>query len=393
MTHFTKVAISAKRITTIRHFCMVPLLGLLAACGGSEGGYEVDQVELPVDYTLNLYCEDAGIADSRCILDDPENPYARSLVNDENKFELYDESPSAKSDFYLWATALARAPTGENQYYTALSLHDLYTQGGSEVARNQAKRAYRSLLDNYFDSLTFFEGSPTLDLLPDVDFIYGEFGSGSQLDGGYTEDEDFTPVFEVESGLGYGVPMALLSLSGLTTGTGMLAGFAANYIDLEFKIKNLPTNSVWVKFASYGDPQEEFQFDLGVYAEDIEGTTGWKQVTIPLATFPNLDAYTEFAINAGFGNEATFLITDIAFTGDATGNGLVNDVDDNGFVYLYRSGTQLYSIELRNLVGRNLYEPESQNLLQLYLNQAEAVEAMAEWGYVYDPVTEELDRL
>ncbi|MGD8236484.1 MAG: hypothetical protein PVJ65_10070, partial [Chromatiales bacterium] len=232
-----KVAISGKRITTIRHFCMVPLLGLLAACGGSEGGYEVDQVELPVDYTLNLYCEDAGIADSRCILDDPENPYARSLVNNETKFELYDNSPSAKSDFYLWATALARAPIGENQYYTALSLHDLYTQGGSEVARDQAKRAYRSLLDNYYDSLTFFEGSPTLDLLPDVDFSFGEFGSGSQLDGAYSEDEDFTPVFEVVSGFNYGAAMALLSFSGRTDGSGMLAGFAANYTNLVFKYK------------------------------------------------------------------------------------------------------------------------------------------------------------
>jgi len=376
----------------MRYLCMIPLLGLLAACGGGEGGYEVDQVELPVDYTLNLYCENAGIADSTCILDDPENPYARSLVNDETKFQLYDDSPSAKSDFYLWATALARNPIGENQYYTALSLHDLYTQGGSEVARNQAKRAYRSLLDNYFDSVTFFVGSLTLDLLPDVDFIFGEFGSGSILNGGY-EDDDFSPVFEVENGLGYGVPMALLSLSGLTSGNGMLAGFAANYTDLVFKIKNLPTNSVWVKFASYGDPQEEFEFDLGLYAEDIDGTTGWKQVTIPLSTFPNLDSYTEFAIHAGFGNVATFLVTDIAFTGDETGNGLVNDVDGNGFVYLYRSGTQLISLELRHLVGRNLYEPASQNLLQLYLNQAQAVEAMAQWGYIYDPVDEELSRL
>jgi hypothetical protein len=187
--------------------------------------------------------------------------------------------------------------------------------------------------------------------------------------------------------------MALISFSGLVTGDGMLAGFAANYNELVFKIKNLPTNNVWVKFASYGDPQIEFPFDLAVYAEDIPNTTGWKQVTIPLSVFPDLDAYTEFAIHAGFGNEATFLVTDIAFTGDATGNGLVNDVDDNGFVYLYRSGTQLYSLELRHLAGRNLYDPASQNLLQLYLNQAAAVDALTAWGYVYDPVTEKLERL
>ena len=219
------VRMSGKSMT-IRNLGMAAILAfLMTACGGGDG-VEVNEVKLPLDYTLNLYCPNAGIADNTCILDDPENPYARSLVNDVTKWELYEDSPSAKSDFYLWATALARNPIGENQYYTALSLHDLYTQGGSEVARDQAKRAYRSLLDNYFNSLTFFEGSPTLDLIPDIDFIFGEFGSGSQLDGAYTDDPDFTPVFEVVSGFNYGAAMALISFSGLVTGDGMLAGFA-----------------------------------------------------------------------------------------------------------------------------------------------------------------------
>lgn len=386
-------AIMKKRYNSVRNLLMVSVLTLfLTACGGGNG-VAVNGVILPVDYLLNLFCADMGIADSKCVLDDPENPYARSLVNDSNKFELYEQSPSAKASFYLWATALARNPTGENQYYTALSLHDLFTQGGSEVARDQAKLAYRSMLDNYYDSVTFFVGSPTLDLLPDVDFRFGEFGSGSQLDGGFTGDPDFTPVFEVERGFGYGVAMALLSFSGIATGNGMQAGFSANYENLVFKIKNLPTDSVWVTFASFGAPQLELEFDLATYAVDIPGTSGWKEVTIPLMLFPDRASYTEFAIHAGFGNDGTFLLTDVAFAGDETGTGLVNDVDGNGFVYLYRSGSQLYSLDLRNLVGRNLYDPSGLNLLQLYMNQAEAVQRMAEWGYVYDPAAEELNRL
>lgn len=377
-----------------RPLIIITLIALLmTGCGKGGVGALVNAIGLPLDFALNLFCPDVGIAFDKCILDDPDNPYAGSLVNDQTKWDLYEDSPSAKSDFYLWATALARNPSGENQYYTALSLHDLFTQGNSNVARDQAKRAYRSLLDNFFDSVTFFEGSPTLDLLPDVDFRYGEFGSGSQLDGGYRDDPDFSPVFEVERGFGYGAAMALVSFSGINTGNGMLAGFSTNYTNLVFKIKNLPTGSVWVTFASFGNPQLELEFDLATYAVDIPGTTGWKEVTIPLAMFPDRASYTEFAIHGGFGNDGTFLFTDIAFTGDETGAGLVNDVDDNGFVYLYRSGTQLISLVLRHLAGRNLYDPASQNLLQLYQDRDEAMNALMGWGYQYDPATQMVDRL
>lgn len=134
------------------------LLVTLSGCGGgADSGQVVNTVDLPTDYALNLYCPNVGIADETCILDDPANPYARAAVNDETKWDLTDASPSAKSDFYLWGTAQAKGPRGENQYYTAVALHKLYTQGGSELAKEQAKKAYRSVLDNYFGSVTFFK--------------------------------------------------------------------------------------------------------------------------------------------------------------------------------------------------------------------------------------------
>ena len=377
-----------------RAWSLVPAVVLVlsfAGCkgGGGGGGKSADSVALPVDYVLNLFCPNEGINTNTCVLDDPENPYARSLVNDDTKFDLYNTSPSAKSDFYLWATALALMTSGENQYYTALSLHDLFTQGGSEVAREQAKKAYRSLLDNFYDSLTFFVGSPQLDLIPDTDFFYSDFGSGSAAagwDGNYTEDPDFSPVWYVPAGTGYGAPTALIAFAGFTP------GFASFYENLVFKIKDLPTDSVWVLFAG-GGADLELQLDLATYATDIPGTTGWKQVEIPLSLYPNLALYTDFAIQGGFANGGEFLLTDVGFTGDAVGGGLVNDVDGNDVVYLYRSGTQLYSLELKNLVGRNLYDPESQNLIQLFINQADAMDALADWGYEYDSVTETLSRL
>ncbi len=130
---------------------------IMGCNGGGNDGEEVSTVSLPTDTALKLYCPDVGLADEKCILDDPDNPFATSNVNDETKFDLAEDLPSPKSAFYMWGTAQAKSPSGENQYYTALSLHETFTQGGSEVAREQAKRAYRSVLDNYFYSVTFFK--------------------------------------------------------------------------------------------------------------------------------------------------------------------------------------------------------------------------------------------
>ena len=87
----------------------------------------------------------------------------------ENKFELFNSIPpgpqGAKARFYLWATALARRPTGENQFFTALSLHELFDANSNvlsrdEIVREQALRAYRSVLDNFFGSVTVFTCCP-----------------------------------------------------------------------------------------------------------------------------------------------------------------------------------------------------------------------------------------
>ena len=137
---------------------------LLVACSEIEGGDVVDDrnqdppvgIDLPLDSQINLYCEDAGVFPDDCILDDPNNPYARANVSEANKFEVANGAPSAKARFYLWATVLAKSPNGENQFFTALSLHNVYAESASPVIREQTKKAYRSVLDNFFDSATFF---------------------------------------------------------------------------------------------------------------------------------------------------------------------------------------------------------------------------------------------
>lgn len=152
-------------------------IGSLAGCGGAPdkeiGGNVVDatgSIELPTDTLLNLACEDVGIWEEQCVLDDDANPF-RGITIEEfnlnepdeefNKFELEDGIPAgpsgAKARFYFWATALARRPLGENQYFTALALHELYTVSRDPLIREQAKKAYRSLWDNFFGTVVVFE--------------------------------------------------------------------------------------------------------------------------------------------------------------------------------------------------------------------------------------------
>lgn len=149
------------------------LLGLavLAGCSGRDDGdgVVINQIVLPTDTLLNLACADVGIASERCILLDPENPFvfvpiAEFDVNNpdaETKFDLASRIPAgptgAKARFYLWATALARRPSGENQWLTARALHELFDANRDPLIQEQALRAYRAVLDSFFGSVTFFE--------------------------------------------------------------------------------------------------------------------------------------------------------------------------------------------------------------------------------------------
>lgn len=144
---------------------------LIGGCNSpdSDDGVVINEIPLPTDTLLNLACADVGIAPNVCILNDPENPFRLATTQEfdinnpdaETKFDLANKIPTgptgAKARFYLWATALARRPSGENQYYTALALHELYTAAGDPIIREQAKRAYRSVWDSFFSSVTVFE--------------------------------------------------------------------------------------------------------------------------------------------------------------------------------------------------------------------------------------------
>jgi hypothetical protein len=135
---------------------LVLLVLIIASCDSKDGS-AITEVEVPTNYQLNLYGENEGLYPNTAVLENPQNPYADANLNMENIWELSEECPSAKAKFYLWATILANIPTGEYQFFTAKSLHELYTVGGSENAKLQAKRAYRSALDHFWGSVTWWQ--------------------------------------------------------------------------------------------------------------------------------------------------------------------------------------------------------------------------------------------
>ena len=151
---------------------------MAAGCSGERDagdGQVFNTIVLPTDVVLNLACEDVGVYPETCVLDDPENPYAFTAITEftvddpGNKFDLFNAIPAgptgAKARFYFWATALASRASGENQFYTALALHELFDANSNaiskdELIRAQALKAYRSVLDYFFSSVTIFTCCP-----------------------------------------------------------------------------------------------------------------------------------------------------------------------------------------------------------------------------------------
>jgi len=145
-------------LKTIKYLFTIITIIILTGCN-VENGIIASEVELPLDNTLNLYSINTGVHPEKSILDDENNPYRNASISTQTVWYLYEQCPSAKAKFYLWGTMLARIPTGEHQYYTARALHEIYTITGSNTAKEQAKKAYKSLLDHFFDSVTWYEAS------------------------------------------------------------------------------------------------------------------------------------------------------------------------------------------------------------------------------------------
>ena len=132
------------------------LVVLAVACGDTEEyrfGFNTTGIQ------FELFNETEGIHPSEVTLDNPRNPFREFIIGEDTKFEILDDGGNA-AGFYAWATLLANVPIGENQYYTATKLRDIFLanevpQQDQQIVRQMAIDGFQRVLDCFPDSVFF----------------------------------------------------------------------------------------------------------------------------------------------------------------------------------------------------------------------------------------------
>jgi hypothetical protein len=134
-------------------------LGLLvfAASCGEAPEYRFGQNISGVEFVF--FDESEGVFPSRVTLQNPNNPFRGFKVSDDVKFDILGNGGNAGA-FYAWATILASIPIGENQYFTAVKLRDIYlsnelAEEDQEKVRQMAVNGFQAVLDCFPDSVLF----------------------------------------------------------------------------------------------------------------------------------------------------------------------------------------------------------------------------------------------
>ncbi len=140
-------------------YIKLSLLGLvLVAAGcGDNGSYEFGFNTTGIEF--ELFDPTEGIHPSEVTLDNPRNPFRESGVSDDTKFAISGNGGNAGA-FYAWATILAKIPIGENQYFAAAKLRDIYesnevAEEDRETVRQMAVDGFQAVLDCFPESLLF----------------------------------------------------------------------------------------------------------------------------------------------------------------------------------------------------------------------------------------------
>lgn len=151
-------------------------------------------------------------------------------------------------------------------------------------------------------------GAPSL-VIPDDYAERTAFDSGSIIDPMYADDAFFSPVLSVWSGTGYGANVAQVGFIGFP------AGFLGAYETVDFKVKGMPNQVIFVKLY---DGVNTLRISLtgssfsGALEED-----GWFQVSIPVERFSGVAAATGIVFESDNTSIDQFrmLLTDIGFSG------------------------------------------------------------------------------
>jgi hypothetical protein len=99
-----------------------------------------------------------GIYPDTSILNDPNNPFAHDPCSTEGKWAIQGGAGPIVS-FYCWATLVATAPNGEEQYYVGLNLKSIFQTGKGGAYQGDVQvlgiAAYTSLLTNFPTAVTY----------------------------------------------------------------------------------------------------------------------------------------------------------------------------------------------------------------------------------------------
>ena len=145
-------------------FSLLGLLLVAVACGDDpeyEFGFNITGIE------FELFDPTEGIHPSKVTLSNPRNPFREFGVSDDTKFQILGDGGNAGA-FYAWATVLANIPIGENQFFAASKLRDIYesnevAEEDRETVRQMAVNGFQAVLDCFPESL-LFESTGTLAL-------------------------------------------------------------------------------------------------------------------------------------------------------------------------------------------------------------------------------------
>ena len=140
-------------------YIKLSLLGLVlvtAACGDDpeyEFGFNITGIQ------YELFDVTEGIHPSKVTLNNPRNPFRELNVSDDTKFAILGNGGNAGA-FYAWATLLANIPIGENQFFTAVKLRDIYesnevSEEDREIVRQMAVNGFQAVLDCFPESVLF----------------------------------------------------------------------------------------------------------------------------------------------------------------------------------------------------------------------------------------------
>lgn len=171
-------------------------LAVAATCGllGCEDQPDPAYIDGTVldEVTFTPTDTNMGIHPSNTVLFDENNPFRNLEISVEGKFDIESNGSNAAA-FYSWATVLARQPTGEHQFFTAVNLQQMFENRevdnrSLEVVQDMAIGAYQSVLDNFPDSVTFDEtGTVSFPLAPGA--YFGILALGGTPQGGWVAVE------------------------------------------------------------------------------------------------------------------------------------------------------------------------------------------------------------